>query len=981
LPAGTKLGPYEIVRRIGVGGMGEVYLATDTKLERSVALKFLPESLRADPEARERLLREAKAASKLNHKNILTIHAVEDIDGHDFIVMEYVSGHPLSDLIEEGKLTTEQIIRIAQHVADGLMTAHGTGVVHRDIKPANIFITDQGQAKIMDFGLATWHGATKLTREGSTVGTLAYSSPEQAQGLDIDHRSDLFSTGVLLYEMITGRRPFTGEHEAAIIYSIVNEQSEPLARYKADVPPGIQQIVDKALQKDRSLRYQSAEEMLADLKRERRVLSGSAVQPSGPAVPALPKRRRFLTPAVATVTAVVLIALMVLLLRPWRVELASQQEAKAAEDRLAVMYFENVAEPDDPKRLGEIAANLLITDLSESHYIRVVSSQRLYDILKNLGMEGAKVIDRSVASQVAEKAEARWMLTGSILQLEPEIELTTQLVEVKTGNVITSQRMTGQPGMSIFDLIDQLTIEIKGDLELPAAALAESDPNVINLTTNSSDAYRYYLEGQEYFYQYKFVDAERSFRQAIALDSTFAMAYYGLSKVRNLDSREWIDVIDKAVRHLDHASSKEREYILARHAMLHGDYEQAILGLKRIIAEYPDEKEAYFDLGRIYQMFSDWKTQEQAFLKVIEIDSSFKDAYNVLAYGYLYYGETPNRERSTWAINKYLELAGDEPNSWDSRGDLYRLTGQLDEAIAAYRTALEIDPDYITSISNLAQSYLLRGDYPQAESLYQSLMTHQLKGARALGRRGLALIAMRKGEFRAAMRKLDYAIKTDRLEESVIALLAFNLANRSYFETRSGDFDRAIADAQEVIRLFREHDPSSYYLKLHLIRVPLLYLQKGDTLTADSLIRILDERQQNVDSTQPGLYFGGRGWYAVARGDYEAAIGFFKRALNTLKSFAPQLGLARAYHLAGRLDDAVAAYGAAGQKFDDSRLAIGPDAIIYHYWFAHALEESGRPNDAIAQYETFLNIWKDADPGIPEIEDAKTRLATLQAVP
>jgi len=267
---------YRIERKLGAGGMGEVFLADDTRLHRKVALKFLPESLSADPEARERLLREAQAASKLSHPNILTIHAIESADGRDFIVMEFVEGETLSDYSRSKVRSVEEVLQLTVQIGEGLKKAHESGIVHRDLKPGNILVDADGRPRILDFGLAKLEGAARLTQTGSTVGTMAYISPEQAQGREVDGRADLFSFGVVLYEMLTGSLPFKGEHEAALIYAIVNEEPEPIARFKSGVPAELQRIVGKALAKRPEERYQSAADLVADLRRARTELSRAA---------------------------------------------------------------------------------------------------------------------------------------------------------------------------------------------------------------------------------------------------------------------------------------------------------------------------------------------------------------------------------------------------------------------------------------------------------------------------------------------------------------------------------------------------------------------------------------------------------------------------------------------------------------------------------------------------------------------------------
>lgn len=263
---GHKILHYDIRDKLGQGGMGEVYLARDTKLDRDVAIKFVPPNLHENPEARTRLLREAQAASRLVHPNIVAIFAIENAEDQDFIVMEYVRGQPLSDLIVANTLTIQDCLKLGRQTADALTVAHEAGVVHRDIKSSNILVTDRGEAKILDFGLATFYGATQVTDAGSTMGTAAYMSPEQTEGRPIDRRSDLFSFGVVLYEMIAGRRPFDGDNRNTVAYAIINATPEPLARFKTGVSVTVENIVAKALRKDPTERYQSAADMAADLK-------------------------------------------------------------------------------------------------------------------------------------------------------------------------------------------------------------------------------------------------------------------------------------------------------------------------------------------------------------------------------------------------------------------------------------------------------------------------------------------------------------------------------------------------------------------------------------------------------------------------------------------------------------------------------------------------------------------------------------------
>src|SRR3990170_4784942 len=481
---GKLISHYKILEKLGEGGMGVVYKAQDTKLKRTVALKFLPRDLLCDSEAKARFINEAQAASALNHPNITTIHEVDEIEGECFISMEYIEGRSIKELVEKKGLSIEEILKIAIQVAEGLSRAHQKDIVHRDIKSDNIMLTHDGLAKIMDFGLAKLKGVTKLTKTGSTLGTLQYMSPEQAQGIEVDQRSDIFSFGVVLYEMITRQLPFKGEHEAAIIYSIINETPEPLARYKANVPGELQRIVYKTLQKDRNIRYQSAAEVIADLK---------GLQKESTTVSVVKPKKKILS-LIVPASVVFILVLFFLILKPFEVKIDQGKKAIAQENSLAIMYFENLKDPEDKDKIAQMITSLLITGLSESpQYMRVMGSQRLYDILKLLGREDMKVIDKTVASEVAKKAGVKWILTGKVLKTEPNIVLISEISEASTGKILATQKISGATGEDLFAVVDKLSLQIAKDLSLPEQAKKELDKPIADVTTHSPEAYRYYL--------------------------------------------------------------------------------------------------------------------------------------------------------------------------------------------------------------------------------------------------------------------------------------------------------------------------------------------------------------------------------------------------------------------------------------------------------------------------------------------------------
>jgi serine/threonine protein kinase/tetratricopeptide (TPR) repeat protein len=957
---GKTISHYKILEKLGEGGMGVVYKAQDTTLDRTVALKFLPPELTRDPEAKTRFIHEAKAAAALNHPNICTVYEIDEFEGQIFIATECIEGTTLKDRIASGPMKIDEALSVVIQIAEGLQKAHEKGTIHRDIKSANIMITPDGQAKIMDFGLAKLAGGTKLTKTGTTVGTIAYMSPEQARAEEVDHRSDVWSLGVVLYEMLTGQVPFRGDYNEAVVYSILNEVPESVTALRTGVPMELERVVSRALEKEAGRRYQSAKDFLVELKNVR-----DRERPEGAIRPPSPKPSRRLWRKVLIPAVVVLIVAIALVIGV-RIQVGRQPSAVAEENSLAVMYFDNLADPEDPERLGEIAANLLITDLSESRFIQVVSSQRLYDTLKLLGREGVKVIDRDVASEVAKKANARWMLLGSILQGEPELILTAQLVDVSTGKAVASQRITGEPGEKIFSLVDKLTVEVKRDLSLPEK---EWDPTVSDVTTHSPEAYRYYLEGLEYWNKFYFDEAEASYRKALEFDSTFAMAYYELRK-RTL-GEESKEALAKAVKYSKRASRKERGYIRYAQAFESGDTEKAIEELKKIVAEYPEEKVAFGLLGNLHE-------REEAiryFTRAIEIDPLYKLAYNWLAYAYDGIGDFDN---SIWAINQYISIAPDEANPYDTRGDLYAWNGKLDEAIESYRNALQIKPDFSASLRKLGHMYLLKREYAKAEDCYRRFSTSTDKYRRVWGRTCLAFIPIYQGQFERALVVLDDAIAGDRIEE----LEGWSRAHKHWLKARiyeeKKNLDLALEESKKMMETILKLSPNSirHWQDYHAY----LLVKNGDVAEGEEILdtwkRSIEEGKVNSESAH-NYYRYMAGNIEFAKGNLAAAIANF----DEMKVQYPigEILLCRGYLEMGRLGEAVARLEKRLLKYDEKRAQDGIDAVKAYYLLGLAYEKSGWTDKAIEQYEEFLDIWKDADPGIEEIEDAKARLKRLKS--
>ncbi len=972
LTNGTLVGHYKIVNKIGAGGMGEVYLAEDTKLKRKVAIKFLSPHLCKSEDCRKRFTREARAIAKLDHSNIVTVHDVGEYDNRPYFVMQYIEGHSLKDLSQEKDLSIEKIIKLGNQICEGLTSAHENKIIHRDIKPSNILIDSNGKAMIVDFGLASIVGSNKLTKTGSTIGTINYMSPEQVEGNEVDYRSDIFSLGVVLYELITKQNPFKRDNEAATLKAVSYDTPEPLARFKHNVPELLESVITKMLEKNPAHRYQTAKDVASDLLR---LINGFHANPS--LLSNRKEKRRSLPLFISFITVIIIVIMLVV--KPWKFEITSTNEANASANRLAIMYFENLTDPEDSLKLGEIATNLLNTDLSESEYVQVISSQRLYDILKNIGKEGQKKIDRSVATKIAKKAKARWMVLGNILKSESHIILTSQIIEVASGDAVSSQKIEGLPDEEIFPLIDRLTVELKNDLSLPHVAMEEPDKSIAEITTYSTDAYRYYLDGLDQFYNIQFQKAKLNFENAVEADSTLAMGYYYLYKIDRIKrGARQQELISKAMDLLDNASEKDRYLIQAAKHRLDGDFLSAISLYQNLINRYPDEKEGYFNMALIYKWsLGDQKTAIGLFEKTIELDSSFTEPYNQLAQDYREFGEF---EKSYWAINKYISLSPESFNPYLVRGYFHYYDGNLSEAIESFLTALQKQPGVEDAIFGIGYTHLQKNNPDSAKAWFMKFIDNPDPESQSMGRMMNAHISLYLGKLQQTLNDINYAIAEDEKQKYYGAWYIHKLLLKSLLHMEKGELDSArvfskLASESELKVMTDELLPSFIQIWIEC------YLD--EITNAITLQQYIENSTQQVDIPALSVLHDNAGIIEYYKGNYDQAIHYFTNSLDQKKKWQfsyllTQWMLARTFLESDRL-------GKAAEEFEKM---LSKNAFVYffwsywlhkiHYYLGIAYEKSGWDSQAIEQYQVYLDLLKDADLSIKEIDDTKVRLKQLQ---
>jgi eukaryotic-like serine/threonine-protein kinase len=947
---GQTISHYRIIEKLGRGGMGVVYKAEDTRLQRFVALKFLPEDVAGDPHVLARFRREAQAASALNHPNICTIYDIGEQDGRAFIAMEFLDGVMLKYRIGGRALETDLILSLSIEIADALDAAHSAGIIHRDIKPANIFISKRGHAKVLDFGLAKRAdpaargesesgsddptlGEKDLTTKNMALGTVNYMSPEQVAGKPLDARTDLFSFGATLYEMATARTPFDRETMGATFGAILHESTELPSHWNPQIPPQLDEIVRKALEKDRTLRYQHASEMRTDLQRLKRdTESGYVPAASSGAVAGAKAPSGRMGASWKIALLVVLAGLLVAGGLYYRSHQQSQH--LTGKDTVVLADFTNST---GDAIFDDTLKTALSISLRQSPFLNLLSDSQVTNTLQQMTLPTNAKVTPEVAREICQRTGSKAYLAGAIGTLGSEYVLGLQAVNCRNGDTLAEQQITAKSKEKVLDALGVSASKIRGELGESLATVQKFDVPLEQATTSSLDALNAYGTALATWDRKGDRASLPFFQKALDLDPKFAMAYGGIATIyHNLGEADLARMnTTKAYELRDRVTEAERRSIEARyHQYVTGDMEKAAQVYEMWEQNYPEKPGIPYHLAPIYAELGHYDKAVDVFRLGIRLDPTRANGYADFAVDLLAMGrfDDAGAVLAEAEKRKFRTAPLFQANYWRAfaRGD-------KEEMQRVLARASDVSEAKSLLLTEQAKTEAYYGHFQKARDFSRAAAESMLnEGDKESAASCLAEASIREAEAGFVLQARNYLAQAENMsagkEVQVLAALV---------RTRIGELRQAQKLSEELeIKYPQDTFVQKYWLPV--IRAALDLRQGRESKAVDDLepAAVFDLALPSSLALYPPFV---RGQAYLAMGDASKAAGEFQKfidhpgiVLNSPLGAAARLGRARAYARGG---------------------------------------DTARARDA---YQEFLGLWKDADPDVPILKEAKAEYAKLQ---
>ncbi|MBD3413670.1 MAG: protein kinase, partial [Candidatus Aminicenantes bacterium] len=987
----TFAGRFQIIEELGKGGMGRVYKALDKETSEKIALKLIKPEIAADKKTVERFRNELTTARKIRHKNICGMYDLGKHKGSYYITMEFIPGQDLKSFIRQsGQLTVGKAISIAKQICSGLAEAHKLGVVHRDLKSNNIMIDQDGNVRIMDFGIARSLETKGITGEGVMIGTPEYMSPEQVEAKDVDQRSDIYSLGIILYEMISGQLPFEANTPFAVGMKHKGEIPKNPKDFNPQIPDDLSDVILRCLRKNKDTRYQSAGELRSELTKIEQGLP--TTEQTAPRRKPLTSReitvqfpvKKLLIPALAAV-ALITVAVTLWLFRPDKDAVAITTDKFS----LAVMYFKNNTGDEAYNIWRSALSDSIITDLSQSKYIHVLSGDKLYSLLRKFNLLEAKSYASEDLMTVAAEGGVNHILQGNLSKAGDMFRIEYTLQDMSTGNIIGSDRVEGKGEQAVFSMVDEITKRIKADLEFSEDEIfGDIDEEVKKITTSSPQAFKYYVQGREFNYRGEYRKNIQYMEKALELDPEFAMAYRSMAMSYNNLAlfAEKKRCIQKAFDLKDRLSDRERYLIEAEfYKSSEATYDKAIEAYNKHIELYPEDTIARTNLGVLYITTEQWdKAMECYLFQIRSKDESFFPYINI-AEPYRAKGEY---ETAGKVLQAYIQDIGDSlmirlELSWN-----YLFQGDYDLAMIEANKAQSLNPDNIMVYIAKGNVYVGKEDFDKAEEQYLKVLETKELGYHMYTRIVLGNSYILRGKFKNGLQHYEQGLHlADKLGDNWWRV-CFHVW-RAYSYLKSKQSEEALKECEAAWEIAPESEASMKWQRRTLYYKGRAFLIMdsidGAQKAADDIKELVEKGTNKKDIRYAHHLLG---LIELKRKNIDKAIDYFKEAVsllpyeNGMSPFSQDQAnfsepLASAYYESGDLKRAREEYEKI-LTFNMGKLYMGDIYARSLYWLGRIYEEEGDADGAVEYYERFLELWKDADPGLAEVKDARERLAGLK---